>query len=648
MLRRQRKKKDIDATEKGESEGEESEEDDDENESETTEREEMEGEEETTGEGGMVEEDEEGRQEEQAQETGQGREVRTEVQERGVSRASIPELREGDNIKAMKKDTGEEKEFEILSRAGKKKSKRWSDSYNVEEKETGQKYWVDLREYDNVRRCTEEEEVLLVCEPGEVELAKMKEFQSWRDNEVYEEVRDEGQRSVSVRWVVTNKEKEGKVVCKARLVARGFEEEEGMKTEAPTCAAETMRLGLTVILYKGWESMSLDVKTAYLQGDKMVREVYVKPPKEAKTKNLWKLKKTIYGLKDAARAWYDRVVAVFKEIGGERSSLEPTLFVWKREEELIGLICIHVDDFILGGNQEFHTGVMVRLKKILRVGEVQCKRFCYLGVNVEQTNNELLLEQENYVKNFKVPEEGKYKGMSRLDEKEMKIYRGLVGKMNWVAQQSRPDMAFEVSMGGMHFSSASGEDMLRLIKMVKKMKKSVGRLRFERLKKGIFWEVHTDASYGNIGEELSQIGYTIALKDELGSICPIQWKSVRAKRVARTVTEAEALALTEGAEWAMYLNEILKETIGKGLRIVIRTDSQTLEKALKSATGVKNRRLRIDLAAVREMISRKEIEVDWIEDKEQVADVLTKEIASKRKIKEYMFGKKENGNWGED
>ena len=48
--------------------------------------------------------------------------------------------------------------------------------------------------------------------------------ESWKKNEVYERVRDIGQKSISTRWIVTDKVVKGEVICKARLVARGFEE----------------------------------------------------------------------------------------------------------------------------------------------------------------------------------------------------------------------------------------------------------------------------------------------------------------------------------------------------------------------------------------------------------------------------------------
>src|SRR5215469_7221497 len=113
---------------------------------------------------------------------------------------------------------------------------------------------------------------------------------------------------VSARWIVTEKEKEGGKVCKARLVARGFLEknENNKECEAPTCTNEGHKIVISTIKRNMWRVRSLGNKTAYLQGKIIEKEVYLQPPKKAKT-DIWKLRKAVYGLKNAARSWYNRL-----------------------------------------------------------------------------------------------------------------------------------------------------------------------------------------------------------------------------------------------------------------------------------------------------------------------------------------------------
>ena len=58
------------------------------------------------------------------------------------------------------------------------------------------------------------------------------------------------------------------------------------------------------------------------------------------------LRKAVYGLKDAARVWYETMVRVVTDMGGRRSRLDPTSFVPKKEGRNIGIIVTHVDDFL--------------------------------------------------------------------------------------------------------------------------------------------------------------------------------------------------------------------------------------------------------------------------------------------------------------
>ena len=69
--------------------------------------------------------------------------------------------------------------------------------------QTGCKDWINLREYKDIQKIDEGHEVLLGFEDDQISEAKEREIQNWIDNEVYDEVEDEGQKAVSARWVIT-------------------------------------------------------------------------------------------------------------------------------------------------------------------------------------------------------------------------------------------------------------------------------------------------------------------------------------------------------------------------------------------------------------------------------------------------------------
>ena len=120
--------------------------------------------------------------------------------------------------------------------------------------------------------------------------AKVNELNKWKQHNVYEKEENLGQSTISTRWVSTEKETENGKLIKARLMARGFEEDSScIQKDSPTCNKGSLRVVLAILASKHWHLNSLDIQAAVLQGSEMSREVYLKPPVEAGTNKLWKL-----------------------------------------------------------------------------------------------------------------------------------------------------------------------------------------------------------------------------------------------------------------------------------------------------------------------------------------------------------------------
>ena len=98
--------------------------------------------------------------------------------------------------------------------------------------------------------------------------------------------------------------------------------------------------------------------------------------------------------------------------------------------------------------------------------------------------------------------------------------------------------------------------------------------------------------------------------------------------MAQSTIKDEVIGLWEALEMAVFLCEIWMEVSGKNVLIVGKTDSRTLERAIGSTNGISNRRLRIDLPAIKEALELGEMngvdEVKRIASKRQVAGGLTK------------------------
>ena len=210
-------------------------------------------------------------------------------------------------------------------------------------------------------------------------------FPHWVRENVYEETEDQGQSVISVRWVITPKLVDGSWIVKARLVARGFEEDSTQfRTDSPTCMRESLRLTLCLAASKGWTINSIDYKVAFLQGKAIEREVFLHPPKEAKIDGkLWRLKKVVYGLSDASRVWYLRVVEELRRLGAVVSKLDKSLFTWKLNGDIHGLIIIHVNDFLRTGSSSFDSKVIQPLKTVFKISKECNSSFKYASINIE-------------------------------------------------------------------------------------------------------------------------------------------------------------------------------------------------------------------------------------------------------------------------
>ena len=132
----------------------------------------------------------------------------------------------------------------------------------------------------------------------------------------------------------------------------------------------------------------------------------------------------------------------------------------------------------------------------------------------------------------------------------------------------------------------------------------------------------------------------IFLKDRQRRRCPIYWQSRKLRRVVKSTLSAETLALVECAEAASYLGRIIRDIVKcQALAVHCFVDNRSLVEALDSSRGVEDRCLRIDIALLKDMLSRGEVNsVSWVRTSEQLADCLTKRGASAQRLRSVISG----------
>ena len=101
----------------------------------------------------------------------------------------------------------------------------------------------------------------------EVKIAKKAEIKNLKDYKTFVEVKDEGQTWVRSRWVITEKEQHDgqKTLCKAQLVARGFQEWLKPQSDSPTAAKESFKLLMALSANFSFKIASVNIRATFLQ-----------------------------------------------------------------------------------------------------------------------------------------------------------------------------------------------------------------------------------------------------------------------------------------------------------------------------------------------------------------------------------------------
>ncbi|GJW29376.1 retrovirus-related pol polyprotein from transposon TNT 1-94 [Tanacetum coccineum] len=186
---------------------------------------------------------------------------------------------------------------------------------------------------------------------------------------------------ITLKWVYKVKLDElgGILKIKARLVARGYRQEEGIDFEesfAPVARLEAIRIFLAFAAHMNMVVYQMDVKTAFLNGN-LREEVYVSQPDGFVDKDnpyhVYKLKKALYGLKQALRTWYDMLDG----------------------KELL-LVQIYVDDIIFAASTpelcDLFSKIMCLKFKMSMMGKISF----FLGLQISQSPRGIFINQSKY------------------------------------------------------------------------------------------------------------------------------------------------------------------------------------------------------------------------------------------------------------
>ena len=188
--------------------------------------------------------------------------------------------------------------------------------------------------------------------------AMQSEMESMYSNQVWELVEPpKGVKPIGCKWIYKRKRGSDKKVkaWKARLVAKGYTQKEGIDYEdtfSPVVMLKSIQILLSIAAHLDYEIWQMDVKTAFLNGS-LEETIYMQQPegfiKEGQEHLVCKLKRSIYGLKQASRYWNIRFDQAVQSYGFDQSPSESCVYR-KSEGNAVVFLVLYVDDILLIGN----------------------------------------------------------------------------------------------------------------------------------------------------------------------------------------------------------------------------------------------------------------------------------------------------------
>lgn len=478
--------------------------------------------------------------------------------------------------------------------------------------------------------------------------AVKEEMSSHRKNNTWKICKlPEGRKPVSCKWVFKLKRGENGAAdrYKARLVARGFSQRFGYdysETYAPVARMDTVRTVLAVANQERLKVHQMDVKTAFLNGN-LEEEIYMTLPEglEGEPNDVCRLNRSLYGLKQASRAWNERFHQFVTKLGFRQSENDRCLYVRGEGDQRI-ILLLYVDDILI---------VCRNLKDIEKVKKRLAQEFemsdlgpvgNFLGMCIERDEEKRILRisQRAYLESLlcrfgmesckpaATPMENRLQ-LKKGEEanRTSKPYRELVGCLAYVAQCSRPDLCASVNFFSQYQSCPTEEHwnfLKRILRYVQGTLDIV--LEFHGSDKAEPFTVYSDSDWGNdVNDRRSITGCVFRV---FGGTTA--WLTRKQQTVALSSTEAEFVALCTAACEGIWIRRLL-EDLGVVIEGPVKyfEDNQSCIKVTEEPRD--SRRLKhvdVKFNFVRELVKKKCIDIRYIPSEKQLADIMTKGLAS--------------------
>lgn len=475
--------------------------------------------------------------------------------------------------------------------------------------------------------------------------AMLQEIQALHRNNTWTLVPySEGMSLITSKWIYKTKYKpDGSIERhKARLVARGFQQTPGVdykETFSPVIKPCTIRIVFTLAVTRGWTIQQIDINNAFLHGQ-LQESVYMNQPQgfvdTQFPHHVCKLNKAIYGLRQAPRAWFDKLRSSFLQHGFTNSKTDTSLFFSCKQGKLL-LILVYVDDILITGDDSAMIHQLIKDLHFQFALKTLGPVSYFLGLEVFRDATGLYLYQHKYIMDLlerthmldsssqptPMCPSVKLTVDAGVPLEDSTPYRQVVGALQYLTL-TRPDISFAVNKLSQYLKTPTSVHWSACKRVLRYLAgTSTLGLHF-RPGSSLALESFADADWaGSLDDRKSTSGYLVFYGGNL-----VSWSSKKQQVVARSSTESEYRSLALAASEVMWISSLLQELhLSLPRTPVIWCDNLGASSlASNPVFHARTKHIEIDVHFVRDQVLAANLEVSYVESANQVADLLTKPL----------------------
>ena len=498
--------------------------------------------------------------------------------------------------------------------------------------------------------------------------AQSEELNSFKLNDVYEEVPiPEGVKPITSKHVFSLKEDaQGNIErYKVRIVARGFTQQEGVDyqdTFAPVASLESIRIILALAVRLGLYTDQMDVNTAYLNGE-LLQTLYMLPPTGVDIREgyCWRLKKSVYGLKQAGRAWNQTLHNKLDKLGFVHLNAETCLYVFRDGKQVCFLV-VYVDDLLLAAtSRPFMDSIKKKLSASFKMRDLGPAKYL-LGIEIirHPGKRTISLSQRKYIDTVLErygmsdcsgvstpmststrisaddPDDNTVRThMALVPGGPVVSYQSVVGSLMYGMMGTRPDTAYVVGVLGRYSAAPKAchwELAKRVLRYLEKTRDWC--LVYDGADAGMDLDFHgyTDADWGGCNDtSKSTSGFVF-----ISSRGAIGWSSKRQSMVSLSSTESEYIGLANAGQHLAWLRSFFEE-LGRPQAgaTELRCDNRAAIILSQDAQfRARTKHIQRKYHFVRDgLVATGECVVLWYPTDEMVADIFTKALPHEKHLK---------------